>query len=51
MLDNIRSRLEHIEMAHKIRIKPKIEAGPEVLVPCNPKWGEKGPVVDSMEEE
>jgi hypothetical protein len=51
MLDKIRRQVGQMEMAHKMRIKPKIEYGPEVLVPCNPKWGEKGPTVDYMEEE
>jgi hypothetical protein len=51
MLDKIRSRVGQMEKAHKMRMKPKTEAGPEVVVPGKPKGGEKVPAVDPMEEE
>jgi hypothetical protein len=39
------------EKAHKMRMKPKTEASPEVVVPGDLMEVEKGPAVDRMEEE
>jgi hypothetical protein len=51
MLDKIRRRVVQMEKAHKIRMKPKAQASPEVVVPGDIMGVEKGPAVDSMEEE
>jgi hypothetical protein len=50
MLNKIKRRVGQMEKAHKMRMKPKIEAGPEGALPGNPKGGGKGPDVYSMEE-
>jgi hypothetical protein len=50
MLDNIRRWVGHLEKAHRIRMKPKSQAGTEGVVPVNPNGG-GGPDADSMEEE
>jgi hypothetical protein len=40
-----------MEKAHKMRMKPKTEASPEVVVPGDLMRVKKDPAVDSMEEE
>jgi hypothetical protein len=51
MLDRIRRRARQMKKAHSKRMKLTTEAGPEVVVPGNPKGGEKGPALDFMGEE
>jgi hypothetical protein len=51
MLNKIKRRVGQMENSNKIIMKPKKEAALEVVVPGNPKGGEKGPAADSMEEE
>jgi hypothetical protein len=51
MLDKIRMRLGQMEKDHKMRMRPKTEVSPEVVVPGDLMGVEKGPDVDSMEEE
>jgi hypothetical protein len=49
MLDKIRRHVRQLEKAHKIRMKPKSQAGTKWAVPGNPNGG--GPDADSIEEE
>jgi hypothetical protein len=51
MFDNIRRLVGQMEKAHKMRMKPKTQASTEVVVPGDLMGVEKGPAVDSMEEE
>jgi hypothetical protein len=51
MLDKIRRRMGQMKKANKMRMKPKTEASPEVLVPGDLMGVKRGPALDSMEEE
>jgi hypothetical protein len=51
MLDKIKRRVGQMEKAHKMRMKPKIRASPEVLVPVDLMGVENDPAVDGMDEE
>jgi hypothetical protein len=51
MLDKIRRRVGQMEKAHKMRMKPKTQASPEVVVPGDLMGVEKGLAVDGMDEE
>jgi hypothetical protein len=51
MLEKIRRRVGQMEKAHKMGMEPNTDADPEVMVPGNLNGDEKGPAVDSMEEE
>jgi hypothetical protein len=51
MLDKIRRRVGQMEKAHKIRMKPKTQDSTEVVVPGDLMGVDKGPAVESMEEE
>jgi hypothetical protein len=51
MLDKIRRRVVQIEKAHKMRMKPKTQASPGVVVPVDLVGVEKGPAMDGTDEE
>jgi hypothetical protein len=51
MLDKIKRCVVQMEKAHKMRMKPKIRASPEVLVPVDIMGVENDPAVDGMDEE
>jgi hypothetical protein len=51
MLVKIKRRVGQMEKAHKMRMKPKIRASPEVLVPVDLMGVDNDPVVDGMDEE
>jgi hypothetical protein len=51
MLDKIKRRVGQMEKAHKMRMKPKIRASPEVLVPVDLMGVENDPAMDGMDEE
>jgi hypothetical protein len=51
MLDKIKRNEGQMEKAHKMRMKPKKQASPEVVIPVDLMGVEKGPAVDGMDEE
>jgi hypothetical protein len=51
VLDKIKRRVGQIEKAHKMRMKPKIQASPDVLLPVDTMGVDKGPSVDGMDKE
>jgi hypothetical protein len=50
MLDKIKRRVGKMENAHKMRMKPKTQASPEVLVPVDIMGVENDSAVDGMDE-
>jgi hypothetical protein len=50
MLDKIKGCLGQMEKAHKMRMKPKTQASPEVVVPVDLMGAKKGPAVDGTDE-
>jgi hypothetical protein len=51
MLDKIRRRVVQMKKAHKMRMKPKTQASPRIVVTGDLMGVDQGPAVDSMEEE
>jgi hypothetical protein len=51
MLDKIKRRVGQMEKAHKMRMKPKTQASPEVVVPVDLMGVDQGPAVDVTYEE
>jgi hypothetical protein len=51
MLDKIKRRVGQMEKAQKMKMKPKTQVSPEVVLPVDLMGVENGPAVDGMDEE